>query len=150
MVVVYYLADQIQDVLLEHEKKGYITFINAGKFFKTATYLKEIKQYLEDPFMVVNGDTLTNLDLNDFIEFHLTNRNIATVFTKHDAIRTGGSYVFDKEVLKYIKPDMDIPDLMQFLIDQNIPINIYRSEARYFDIGTEDKLKLARKFYEKT
>ena len=111
--------------------------------------MKLNKDKLEDPFLVQNGDTLTNLDLKDIIEFHLINMNIATVFTKDDAIHTSGTYIFDKEIIELIENEQDIPDLMQKLIDKNIPINIYKSDAYYFDIANKEKLKKARKYYER-
>ena len=73
--------------------------------------------------------------------------NLATVFTKDDAIHTGGTYIFDKEVLDYIEDEQDIPDLMQKLIDKKIPINIYNSDAVYFDIANREKLAKARKYF---
>ena len=76
------------------------------------------------------------------------NKNIATVFTNDDAIHSGGTYIFDKDILDLIKKDMDIPDLMKVLVEAEIPINLYFSNAHYFDTATIEKLKIARKFYE--
>ena len=146
IVKLHYLPEQVIEAI---GKDKYVRTNTERNLTPTAQWLKKIKKYLDEEFLVVNGDTITNLDLSDFCEFHLINKNIATVFTKHDAIHSGGTYAFDKEVLKYIKPEMNIPDLIQALIDKNIPINIYTSDAHYFDCGTLEKLKQAKKFYEK-
>ncbi len=143
LVITYYKADQVKKAAGDDSN---IRFINAHKYFKTASYLKQISNLLEDPFMVVNGDTLTDLNYSEFIEFHLINKNIATVFTKKTAIHSGGTYIFDKVIFNYIKQGMDIPDLIQSLVDQNIPINLYMG-ARYWDVGTQEKLEKARKQY---
>src|SRR3990167_3857682 len=146
LVKTFYLADQIKKAIGEDEN---VQFIRETKLTPTAYFLKRNKDKLEDEFLVTNGDTLTNLNLTDFIEFHLTNKKIATVFTKDDAIHTGGTYIFDKEILEYVKDDMDISHLMAVLIEANIPINLYFSDATYFDTADHNKLEKARKYFNK-
>ena len=145
-VKLYYLPDHIKKAVGEDENVHYITERNLTP---TAYFLKKHKDILEEAFLVTNGDTLTNLNLTEFIEFHLTNNNIATVFTHDDAIHTGGTYLFDREVLKYIKKDDDIPDLMKRLAEKEIPVNLFYSNAHYFDSATEEKLAKARKYFKK-
>jgi len=144
LVKAYYLADQVKEAIGEDEN---IQFVRETKLSPTAYFLKKNKDKLEDEFLVTNGDTLTNLDLLDFIEYHMVNKNIATVFTKHDAIHTGGTYIFDKEIINYIKKDMDIPHLMAVLIGADIPINLYFSNVQYFDTATHKKLEKAKKLW---
>jgi len=144
LVKAHYLANQVKKAIGKDEN---VKFITESKLSPTAYFLKKNKDKLEDEFLVTNGDTLTDLDLLDFIEFHMVNKNIATVFTKHDAIHSGGTYIFDKEVLKYIREDMDIPDLMKSLIDKNILVNLYFSDAIYFDTATHEKLEKAQRLW---
>ena len=144
LVKAHYLANQVKKAIGEDEN---VQFIRETKLTATAYFLKRNEGKLEDEFLVTNGDTLTNLDLTEFIEFHLINKNIATVFTKDDAIHTGGTYIFDKEILGYVKKDMDIPHLMAVLVEANIPINLYFSDAHYFDTSTHEKLERARRLW---
>ena len=146
LVKTHYLADQVKDAIGED---NYVKICFNPEYIGTAQFLKLNEDKLEETFLVQNGDTLTNLDLKDIIEFHLINMNIATVFTKHDAIHTSGTYIFEKKIIDLIEDEQDIPDLMQKLIDKNIPINIYKSDAYYFDIANKEKLKKARKYYER-
>jgi len=140
------MADIVKEAIGEDI---YVKFIEEKKLIPTAYFLKRNKNKLEDEFLVTNGDTISELNLTEFIEFHMIKNCIATVFTKDDAIHTGGTYIFDKEVLKYIRKDMDISDLMQVLIDKKIPINLFYSDAQYFDTATLKKLAIARRYYEK-
>jgi len=146
LIVGGFLHQQVEDVLKDYAR---IRFFVNWDMSPTACYLKVISDQLEDPFLLTNGDTLTELNLIDFIEFHLSNKNIATVFTHHNAIHSGGTYVFDKEALNYIEDGDNIPDLMQHLIDKEIPINLYKSPDKYFDIGEPYKLEKAREYYGK-
>ena len=145
IVKTYYLPDLIEEAIGLDDK---VIVLRENKLTPTAQFLQEHSIWLEDEFLVTNGDTLTNLNLTEFIEFHLMNKNIATVFTNDDAIHSGGTYIFDKDILDLIKKDMDIPDLMKVLVEAEIPINLYFSNAHYFDTATIEKLKIARKFYE--
>lgn len=146
IVKLHYLPHLIEQAVGEDKN---VTYITEQTLTPTAKFLLDHKEYLDDEFLVTNGDTLTNLNLTEFIEFHLINKNIATVFTKDDAIHTGGTYIFDKEILDYVKDDMDIPHLMAVLVEANIPINLYFSNATYFDTANLKKLARARKYYEK-
>ena len=146
VVKLHYLPNKIKEAVGEDENVYYIV---ERKLTPTAYFLKKNYEYLEETFLVTNGDTLTNLNLTEFIEFHLINKNMATVFTKDDAIHTGGTYIFDKEILEYVKDDMDIPHLMAVLVEADIPINLFFSNAKYFDTATLEKLQKARKYYAK-
>ena len=141
IIKTYYLPHLIEEAMGEDEN---VMYLHENKLTPTAQFLKEHDAFLEDEFLVTNGDTLTNLNLLEFIEFHMVNKNIATVFTKDDALHTGGTYIFDKEILEYVKDDMDIPHLMAVLVEADIPINLYFSDAVYFDTATHAKLEKAR------
>ena len=146
IVKLHYLPNKVKEAVGKDENVHYII---DKKLKPTAKFLLDNQLYLEDPFLVTNGDTLTNLNLTEFIEFHMVNNNIATVFTKDDAIHCGGTYIFDKEILEYIKDDMDISHLMAVLVEADIPVNLYFSNAKYFDTATIEKLEIARKNFEK-
>src|SRR3990167_5599676 len=144
VIKLHYLPNLIKEAVGEDEN---VVYIIDKKLKPTAKFLLDNKDYLEETFLVTNGDTLTNLNLTEFIEFHLMNKNIATVFTKHDALHSGGTYIFDKEILEYVKDDMDIPHLMAVLVEADIPINLYFSNADYFDTADRKKLEIARKHF---
>lgn len=146
LVKLYYLPDQIKKAIGKDEN---VRYIEEHTLTPTGYFLKKHADRLEEAFLVTNGDTLTNLDLVQFIELHLTNNNIATVFTHDDAIHTGGTYLFDKEVLKYVKKGDEIPDLMKTLVEQEVPMNLFYSNAKYFDTGNIEKLEKARRDFKR-
>ena len=149
IVSLKYLPGGIKTAIGEDETIRYYIQKTTG----TAQCLKEMDRYgyLESEFMVVIGYTLSNLNYAQIIEWHLINNNIATIFTKDDAIHSGGTYIFDREVLKYIDKEVNIPDLIQKLMGLDISMSLYMGEnpqdVWYLDIGDPAKLKEARELF---
>ena len=120
----------------------------------TAGAFKKMEEELQDNFFVINGDTITNVSLNDLFSNHiinyLINQPLVTIFTHQDAIHTGGVYVFNKRVLDFIpknkfysiKDDL-IPDLIKR--KEKIKLVNYFGTF-YIDCGTPEGLKKARRF----
>lgn len=114
----------------------------------TAGAYKDVGRYLSDPFVVVNGDTITNLNLDVMVEYHKLSNALATVFTQDDLIHCGGVYVFDKKVLNYI-PDgkfyMNDTDLIPKLLENKLLVQDYNpKDTYYYDIGDPQRLEKAR------
>ena len=148
IIKAYWLSGKLRDAIGEDKN---VTFITEMKLTETATFLKKNADRLDDDFMVVNGDTLTDLDLKDIIDFHINSNKIATIFTKRNAVHSGGTYIFKKQILDYIpnEPWSINTDLIPDLLEKNIPIALYSSDASYFDIATPIKLKQANEAYKK-
>lgn len=132
------------DPLIEYAKKrklGYqIQPVNRG----TARAMKKLAHLVSDPFIVCNGDTITNVNLKEMLQEHIKAKLEVTIYSPHgsDIMHNGGNYIFNKSVLKLI-PDtfMDIPTLL----DKIKTVQIYNPDNTfYFDIGTPDKLEKAR------
>ena len=134
-----------------------VLYSSEPELLDTAGALKKQEVWLKDfnetgDFVVLNGDTISNVDLADMIKKHRKSKTIATVFTKDTIVHNGGVFIFNLDILDYIpegKPYSIHRDLFPDLIKKKIPINEYRSDAYYFDCGTSEKLKKARKFFEK-
>ena len=117
-----------------------------------------------DPFIVINGDILTDIDLGDVYEFHLRKNNLVTMvlhdFPKYNKVRVDkemnilsigpgtdlkgalaftGIHVINPEVLSFIpdKKRYNIIDAYKRLIDLKKPIRGYIATGhRWIDIGT--------------
>lgn len=148
-----YLYEELQKAIGDDETIRY--YYQPSDDYGTASILTDLdkKKWLEEEFMVVNGDTLTNVDYKDLIETHLSNTLLATVFTMDTAVHSAGTYVFDREVLKYIGKKMDIPQLIEKLSDDWGLVGTYMeipglSRIFYLDCGTPEGLEKARRRYE--
>jgi len=117
-----------------------------------------------DPFIVINGDILTDIDLGDVYAFHLRRNNLVTMvlhdFPKYNKVRVDkemnilsigpgtdlkgtlaftGIHVINPEVLSFIpdKKRYNIIDAYKRLIDLKKPIRAYIATGhRWIDIGT--------------
>lgn len=118
----------------------------------------------KDPFIVINGDILTDIDLGDVYEFHLKKNHLVTMvlhdFPKYNKVRVDkemnilsigpgtdlkgtlaftGIHVINPEVLSFIpeKKRYNIIDAYKRLIDLKKPIRAYIATGhRWIDIGT--------------
>jgi len=122
---------------------------------------------LEDTFLVMNGDILTDLDYKKLIEFHKKQGAIATVATyqrdtnidfgvletnpkkKIIAFRekptyhfnvSMGVYVFSRKILDYVPADtpFGFDQLMYALIAKNEEVYSYSHTGYWLDIGRPD------------
>lgn len=117
----------------------------------TAGTLKRLEAWLSDPFFVLNGDTISNINFYEILGFHMIENPSLTVFTKKDAIRTGGVYIFKKHVLSYIPKDIEYSihqQLIPAIQQMGEKISLYKSSIDYYDIGTPKGLEEARRYFD--
>lgn len=127
---------------------------------------------LNETFLVMNGDVLSTLPLNELIQFHREQKSLATIATHHrrvkvdlgviqwngDACITGyiekptydysvsmGVYIFEPKVLTYIPKGQyyDFPDLVKKLIDVKEKVTGYRFDGYWQDLGRPDDYESA-------
>jgi mannose-1-phosphate guanylyltransferase/phosphomannomutase len=75
---------QIKEIFGDGSQMGVtIAFVSENKPMGTAGALKLAEGKLrEEPFVVVHGDVLTDLNLREFIDFHLEEGSLATIGVK--------------------------------------------------------------------
>lgn len=127
---------------------------------------------LNETFLVMNGDLLTTLDYGGMYRYHKERNAIATLaaYPREVKIDLGvididsdgwvkdyiekptykysvstGVYIFEPQVLDYITPDqhLDLPELVLRLINQGHPVNVYRFDGYWLDIGRHDDYEKA-------
>jgi dTDP-glucose pyrophosphorylase len=77
---VNYLAEQIEDYFGDGSSRGIsITYLREDTKMGTAGALRLLPERPEQPFFVMNGDILTNLDFPRTLEFHAEQRVSATM-----------------------------------------------------------------------
>jgi len=152
-----------------------ISYSSENKPLGTAAPIKLIKD-LDDNFLVMNGDILTDFDFIKFLKFHKTNNSLCTIamFSKPVKVDLGvlkvdgennlldyiekptlnyqvsmGIYAFNKMVLDYIPKDkyFDFPDLIKILLANNESVIGYPYDGYWLDIGRpEDYDKAIKEF----
>ncbi len=132
----------------------------------TAGPLAHIRD-LDKPFIVMNGDVLTDLNYSDLHRFHQERQSIATIATYKRSVKIDfgvietdssgviaeyiekpsfnyrvsmGVYLFSPKVLQFIKPNtyLDFPDLIKLLMLKGEQVATYPFEGFWLDIGRPD------------
>ncbi len=177
-MAVGHLAEIMQAFFGDGKRLGLkIEYSLEEKPLGTAGPLSLIKD-LSSPFIVMNGDILTDLDFSALISYHQDKKAIATVATykRHVKIDFGvieiddhnsltgyiekpsfdyrvsmGIYVFNKEVLSYIPHNkyLDFPDLVLKLLKDNKNIVSYPFDGYWLDIGRPDDYAIAIEEFDK-
>jgi len=134
--------------------------------------LQLLKEHLTEPFLMLNGDLITDLDLMEFKKCHKESGaplSIATtlkpvdidlgVLDTKDGRVLGfrekptlpmevsmGLYIMNPELLEYIPKGVPFgfDNLMHALLERDIPVNTYRHEGRWMDIGRVDDFMKAQ------
>jgi NDP-sugar pyrophosphorylase family protein len=131
---------------------------------------------LEETFLVMNADVLTNIDYRELIRHHQLQGGVATIgaYSREVTIDLGviilngdqrisdylekpksthlvsmGVYVFEPRVLEFIAPEtyLDFPDLVRILLSRDLPVNHYLFDGYWLDIGRhEDYQKASEEF----
>ena len=131
---------------------------------------------LEDNFLVMNGDILSDIDFKALWEYHLHGGSELTIcsYDKEVPINLGvlklegetkvvdyiekpilyypvsmGIYVFNKSLVDIIPQNQyfDLPDLVKKLISIKANINIYKHKGLWLDIGVNDDYERANQIF---
>jgi NDP-sugar pyrophosphorylase family protein len=127
---------------------------------------------LDEPFLVMNGDVLTNLDYQKLMQFHSDRGGLLTIAAhrKQIPIELGvleaspdcrltsyiekptlnylvsmGIYVYEPEVLSMIAPGkhLDLPALARDLIRRQKRVNVFETHSTWMDLGRPEDLQSA-------
>lgn len=133
---------------------------------------------LEDNFIVMNGDLLTNINYRELIAEHKENNAIATIATYNKKVKidlgvleidsnnkfldyiekpefnyniSTGIYVMNRSIKKFIPPSgkYDMPELILDINQRGEKIHCYTKEFEWLDIGRVEDYQSANELYEK-
>jgi NDP-mannose synthase len=179
IITVGYMAGLLKAFFQDGEQLGLrITYSHEITPLGTAGPLSLIEPPPSEPFLVLNGDVLTTLDLNDLIEFHKNSNAVATIASHerieridygvlevdHGGVIHGyiekpvkkflvsmGIYVFEPKVLSYIPVNQyyDFPDLVGELIRHNEKTVSFPFQGYWQDLGRPDDYEQAIMDFEK-
>jgi NDP-mannose synthase len=176
-LAVGYLAELIQAYFQDGRKWGVkLDYSLESKPLGTAGPLALIDG-LDETFLVMNADVLTNLDYQELIRFHKNHDALATIgaYQREVTIDLGvivkngnygvqdylekpttthlvsmGVYIFEPQVLQFIKPQsyLDFPDLVKKILAHHLPVNCYPFQGSWLDIGRHGDYRQAIEEFE--
>ena len=175
-VTLHYKSKSIIKYLKKINSKKIITIIEK-KPKDTIGSLFELKKRLSKNIMLINSDIVTNLDVNNLLNFHIKNKADLTLCAKKHETRVSfgvlktsgkkvnnivekpildnwintGIYFLNKKSLKNFKKiRMNAVDFINSLISKKFKVLFYPMYETWFDIGTHEQLKLADRYLKKT
>ncbi len=129
-IAVGYHAELIMAVMGDGHKWGvHIDYSIEDQALNTIGPLK-LLEGLDQPFLVMNGDLLTDLNYNDLFEAHLQNRTIATIAIckRHVRLPLGVlSYLAEKGI-GYVTTFLEKPEF-----DYDVSMGVYVFEPRILE-----------------
>ena len=132
---------------------------------------------LNDTFLVMNGDLLTDLNFHDLVNFHRSKDAVLTIATRKREVKIDlgvleyndndeitayhekptrtydvsmGVYVYEPKALEFIEPGkrLDLPDLVLKLIAAGERVCSFSTDCQWLDIGRPDDYARAQELYE--
>ena len=83
IINIHHFAEQVEDLLKKHEGFGSSITISdeRNQILETGGGLKKAGSFLEDsdPFIVMNADVLTDMNIREMIDHHVKNKPLATL-----------------------------------------------------------------------
>lgn len=169
---VHYLSNKIIDHFGDGGKWNVkINYLHEKIPLGTAGALTLLPENLKNPLLVMNGDVLTRLNLNEILSFHDNQKSSATICVKEHNIQipygvvdvegynlegfvekptykfliNTGVYIINPEIFAYCEKDryLDMPELLTFAKEKNNKISVCPIHEYWIDIGNQSSLEKA-------
>lgn len=177
LLSVNYKADIIENYFQDGTNFGVnISYIKEEEPLGTGGPIKLAQKYLDKPFFVINGDLLTKLSFENFMEYHLKNENQITIGTRKYDLQipygvvelkeekvvnlyekpvnsyfvNGGIYCLNQEVIDYIPSGQfyNITDLIENILRNKGLVGSFPIREYWMDIGQMNDYQQANNDYE--
>jgi len=177
-IATFYKAEYVESVIHDYQKRDVnIIFSKEKKPLGTCGPLSLLRKDLAQPFILMNGDILTTLDLQKFFEYGNKHNSFLTVATKKvttpfnfgkvvskenmiieieekpdlELEILAGIYFMKPSVMEYIPDDeyYGIDHLIKKMLSLSLPITKYLMSEYWLDIGNIDSYNEAQVAYEK-
>ena len=164
LIATHYLGSMIRDYFKNGKNFGIeIDYLNENKPMGTAGALSLIRKIPSDPFLIINGDVLTNIDFGELIDYHEKNSSDATMAVKffdlknpYGVVRTKGSkivgfeekpvqkssiinagvYVINPKTIKFLKRrKIDMPDFFKIIKKKKRKTIVFPIHENWYEIG---------------
>ena len=150
-----------------------IIYTKETKRLGTAGALSLIDIKIDNPFFVVNGDVLTSINYEDFLNFHTTSNSDATMCIKrysyevpyacvefdeamnlnglkekptYDYYINTGMYILNPNCLSILNKDefFDMPSLFELLLENKNATKVFTIDEFWLDVGLKDDFNRAQ------
>ncbi|MCK5719987.1 MAG: NTP transferase domain-containing protein [Thiomargarita sp.] len=137
-----------------------------------------IREHLDETFLVLNGDLITDLDLRAFYRYHLKHEELLTVGVTNKTVKidlgvieTEGNYITEflekpsfnyqvsmgiycmqPEILNHIPKAVPFgfDDLMYSMLDHKLPVQVYQHNGSWMDIGRAEDFQKAQELFQES
>ena len=174
ILTINYLGHMIRDFFGNGSKWGVkIKYLEETNPLGTAGSLSFLKQKKNFPFIVCNGDVISDIRFSDLLDFHIKNKAFGTIAVKpyelrnpYGVVRVKGNrisgieekpittshvntgvYVFNSKVIQNLKKNkyLDMNILIQGLVKKSKKILAYSAYEPWLDVGKPKDFKKANK-----
>jgi dTDP-glucose pyrophosphorylase len=173
VISINHMADMVVDYFGDGSKWDVqISYIREDIPLGTAGAIGELREKLNLPIIVSNGDLLTNVDFSGLLDFHVNSKKIATMCVReydvqvpygvvdildHKLVKiiekpvrkffiNAGIYVLNPEAVKLIPQNQyfDMPTLFELILKQKQEVMTYPIHEYWLDIGRFDDFEKAQ------
>jgi len=174
---VNYKADLLQSYFGDGKRFGVqLSYSLEEKELGTCGPILLLKGKLHEPFIVMNGDILSNINLKKAYDFHSAKKALLTVVSKKLTFPLSyGNIVTDGDIVVQIKEKPDVrveiaagiyimspgifeyipynkhfgmDELIHTLVKRQVPVHRYKMKEYWLDIGKMEDYEKAQKDYE--
>ncbi len=180
ILAIHHMSGIIKSCFGDGKRLGInITYSEEEVPLGTAGAIKNAEKYIDDTFLVLNGDSYSQIDLKDLIDFHKTKRSKFTIaitkpkdslscgnlVVKNDKIidylknnsndecfTNSGVYIFEPIIFEYIEPKKNISledEVFPKLISHDLLWG-YKYDGYFMDIGKPETYHKFKKDFLKT
>ena len=178
-VSVNHLGHLIEEHLGDGAEHGLeITYLHEPAPLGTAGALAQLRGAVDEPFVVMNSDLLTQVDLRRMLASHTVAGHTATIGAReygfeipfgvirregdrvtalaekpyHSELVSAGIYVLDPGVLESLTADeyCDMPTLLARLMDEGRSVGAFEIHEEWIDVGRPEDLERARQAWERS
>ena len=177
IISLHFMGDVIEDYFKDGSHLGVqIKYLKEEEPLGTAGAISLIDFPIEHPFIITNGDVLTDINYGDIIDFHDDNDGDATMAVRQHELQNpfgvvktngleiieieekpisisyinAGVYVFNPSIVNLLQKNKycDMPDLFKKLNLDKLKTLAYPIHELWMDIGKPHDLNQANKIYD--
>lgn len=176
VITTRYMADQVEGYFQGGDAWGVdIDYIREQERRGTAGALRELAGQVDHPFLVMNGDLLTDFSVKEMFRFHKEHQAVMTVGVRqytfqvpygvaqvdgvliralsekptYDFFVNAGIYILEPHLLDLIPEGYyDITELIEALVEDQQPVVSFPIHEQWMDIGRPEDLAVANALFQ--